>query len=339
MRKGTKLAAFLCAVASALSFGSSSVYAEGKSFADMETVEKMPIINRDTAKLTVRYFDDSEETQPVEGAEFTIYRVAKFGYDILAGNSGGYIPLADNLFFEDKDDPIAYEKTVISEYEKGLEEGYKATAAVNAQGEAVFDNIPVGAYLVTETKTMRYHVRSTSFLVSVPEMNETHDGWNFDVKCNPKQILAGDLNVTKKTKGTIGKKDRTYSIIVHLSADGVYKAKMPDGTDGTVKDGQTVPIKAGQTLYIYDIPAKTEFKVEEKEANGPEFDTKYTNQTGTVVSYGGVGVTVLNDSTRQDTGVYGRPAAFAIAGGAALALVILLITKHRDSKAEKNSNG
>lgn len=357
MKKDKFLKAFMCGLASfasAMVFSATSVSAENlDSFVDFEEVEKIPVIDRDTATLTVRYFDDSEETVPVEGAEFTIYKVADFGFDVLAGNSGGYLPLTEELAFEDKDDADAYEATVIEAYEGGLAKngGYTATMAVNSDGEAVFKDVPVGAYLITETKTMRYHVRSTPFLVSVPEMNETYDSWNFDVKVNPKQILAGDLNVTKKGKGKIASKGETYHVVVTFEMDEEgkdsetttskdvkdveYSALMPDGTKGKVKSGQVIDIKVGQTLYIYDIPAGMKYEVKEQEAGSSKFDTTIKNATGTIVSYKGIGVEVLNDSTAQDTGVYGRPVAIAMAGVASLCLIILFVTRRKDDKADK----
>ncbi len=350
--KNKFLKTFFCGLASfasAMAFSATSVSAENlDNFVNFEEVEKIPVIDRDTATLTVRYFDDSEETVPVEGAEFTIYKVANFGFDVLAGNSGGYLPLTEELAFEDKDDAEEYEQLVLDAYTTNLQDGYKATATVNSEGEAVFKDVPVGAYLVTETKTMRYHVRSTSFLVSVPEMNETYDGWNFDVKVNPKQILAGDLNVTKKCKGSIASKNETYHIVVTFQTDSddetnkteevkdvEYSALLPDGTKGKVKSGQVISIKSGQTLHIYDVPAGMKYKVVEQEAGSSKFDTTYKNQDGTIVSYSGIGVEVLNDSSAQDTGVYGKPIAFAMAGVASLCLIILFVTNKKDKKADK----
>lgn len=44
--------------------------------AEGNDTEKYPIIDRDYANLTIRYFDDSEETVPSAGTEFTVMKVA-----------------------------------------------------------------------------------------------------------------------------------------------------------------------------------------------------------------------------------------------------------------------
>lgn len=310
-------------------------------FVWFEEAENLPTIDRETGRLTVRYFDDSEETAPVTGAEFTIYKVADIGRSQVEGTNGKYLPLTEDLDFVNETDALAYEEKVISAYEAGLGKngGYTATVAVNEEGEAVFDDLPVGAYLVTETKVMRYHVRSTPFLESVPETNESGTSWNFDVVCNPKQILAGDLNVTKKIKGKDINKDTTYHIKLTLNTEGTFKAKMPDGTEGTVKDGDEIAIKANQTLYIYDIPANTEYFVTEVEENGNDasgrrFDTTYKNQDGKIKDYSGILVTITNDSTNHDDGAGFKDAIiFGLIGATAMTtLCILFATRKKDKK-------
>lgn len=318
------------------------VYAEGNTntdsndFVQFEEAENMPIISKDTANLTVRYFDDSEETTPVEGAEFTIYRVADIGRSQIEGTNGAYLPLDETLSFEDADDAETYEKTVLAAYENGLENGYTATATVNSNGEASFKDIPIGAYLVTETKTLRYHIRSKSFLVSVPETNEEGTSWNFDVVCNPKQILAGDLTVTKKIKGKDIKKSNTYHVKIEFEAEGPYKAKLPDGTETTIKNGDSIAIQANQTLFIYDLPAGTEYTVTEVEENGVGYDTRYKNQKGNIEAYSGIGATVLNDSTKYDTGAGYSILYYAMGGVGALTLLLFLLISNKKNKHSEN---
>lgn len=318
------------------------VYAEGDTnsdtndFVQFEEAENMPIITKDTGDLTVRYFDDSEETTPVEGAEFTIYKVANIGRSQVNGTNGAYLPLDETLTFEGVDNAEVYEEAVLAAYEAGLEDGYTATAIIGNNGEAYFKNIPIGAYLVTETKTLRYHIRSTSFLVSVPETNEEGTSWNFDVVCNPKQVLAGDLTVTKKIKGKDIKKDATYHVKVEFEAEGSYKAKLPNGTETTVKNGDEIAIQANQTLFIYDLPAGAKYTVNEVEANGTGYDTSYKNQEGNIEAYSGIGVTVINDSTKYDTGAGYSILYYLIGGAGALTILLFLLVTNKKNKHSEN---
>lgn len=316
----------------------------------LKTPEYFPTIDRETGTLTVKYYDDSEETTPIEGAEFTIYKVANVGTSMQNGENGAYLPLDESLSFANEDgspveDAKAYEASVLDVYENkeslGIsEETYTATETVGSDGLAIFKDVPVGAYLVTETKTIRYHIRSTSFLVSVPEMEENGYSWNFDVTCNPKQILAGDLSVTKQILGKdLPKQDGTFTVQLELSAEGEYEATLPNGEEGTVHNGSEVSIKGGQTLTIRDLPAGTSYKVTEKEANGVinavGYKTTYTNEEGKIESYSEQKSTITNDSTEFDTGAGFRGMWYMIAGVSAATLLIFLFATRKKKPEQK----
>lgn len=330
------------------------VYAEN----DSDTANTYyPTIENETGTLTVKYYDDSEETKPIEGAEFTIYKVANIGRKAEDGTSGAYLYLDDSLSFTNEDgsevtDVEKYEASVLDVYgrqaELGLiDETYSATVAVGKDGLAVFKDVPVGAYLVTETKTMRYHIRSKSFLVSVPETEENGYTWNYDVTCNPKQILAGDLEVTKKILGKdLPKKDATFTVELTLP-EGEYSALLPSGKAGYVHNGDEIDIKGDQTLYVYDLPEGSEYTVKEKEANGTidglGFKTTYEvnsktaeEATGKIVSYGAQKVTITNDSTDFDTGSgFYKTMWYMIAGVGAITVLIFLFATRKKKKTDE----
>lgn len=322
------------------------VYAENDS---NTASEYYPTIENETGTLTVKYYDDSEETKPIEGAEFTIYKVANIGRKAEDGTSGAYLYLDDSLSFTNEDgsevtDVEKYEASVLDVYDRqeelGIaEETYKATEVVGKDGLAVFKDVPVGAYLVTETKTMRYHIRSKSFLVSVPETLENGYTWNYDVVCNPKQQLAGDLEVTKKILGKdLPKKDATFTVQLTLP-EGEYSALLPSGKAGFVHNGDEIDIKGGQTLYIYDLPEGAEYEVKEKEADGTVdglgYKTSYENcSDAKIISYTSQKATITNDSTDFDTGSgFYKTMWYMIAGAGAITLLIFLFaTKKKKSK-------
>lgn len=285
-----------------------------------------------TANLTVKYFDDEEEKIPVAGAEFTIYQIAEFGHDFE--NNGKYLPLDETVSFINDEtadiDVSAYEQSVIDLYKKNPNVGYKGTQTIGEDGKTTFKNIPSGAYLVTETKTMRYHIRPKSFVASAPEMNEESNGWNFDVTCNPKQILAGDLSVTKTVKGKISNKDNTYEFTLTLP-EGTYRAKFGDGTEGTVVNSQVITLKKNQTAYIYDLPAGSDYDIVEKDAN-VGFKTTYTNTKGQIIAKEEQKAVVNNDSTEADMGTYTFPVLYAMAGVGCLCVLIVLLAKRKSRK-------
>lgn len=313
------------------------VHAEGNEETTTEEVT-YPTIEDKQANLTIKYFDDEEETIPITGAEFTIYQVASIGNDL--NDNGAYNPLDDNIDFTqaDPENVAEYEGKVIDTYKKDPNIGYTGTLAIGKDGKCTFDQIPAGAYLITETKTLRYHIRSKSFVVSAPETTEDGKSWNFDVVVNPKQILAGDLEVTKTTTGTIAKEGKEYTVKLELP-DGDYKATLPNKEEGTVKNGDEIKIKGGETLYIYDLPHGGQYKVTEFEANGinkptkANYKTSYKKNEGTIKAKDSTKVEIINDSTDYDTGAGYQLLYCMIGGGAALAILVLLFAtnkKHKD---------
>ena len=325
-----KLITLFCSV---LTIGSvmSPVFAEENEDTDTTETTKIPVIqDATTANLTIRYFDDSEETIPITGEEFTIMKVADIGTDIVDGTNGKYIPLDETLEFVDEDNALEYETRVLDFYKENPKTGYTETGTIGEDGTVKFEEIPVGAYLIRETKTMRYHIRSTPFLASVPETNENSDSWNFDVTVYPKQILAGDLTVTKNTKGKTAEKG-TFHIVVDFDSQESYKAQLPDGTDGTVKTGDSITIKGGQKLVIFDLPAGVSYKVTETEENDV-WQTTYRNQEGTVVEKTSTNVSIINDSTIADTGVHNDLLYWMFGAGAAVTILLLLFLLSRKEK-------
>lgn len=329
--------------------------------------ELKPTITQDTADLTIRYFDDNEETIPASGAEFEVVQIATYGFGVEDNGRINYLDeslVIDNSGAEDEDaaettadpeaeaaetsDAFAYEQKVLDAYSKNPGLGYRKTVTIGNDGTAEIGDLPIGSYLVRETKTIRYHKRSKPFVFSAPEMNEAGTSWNFEVVVNPKQILAGDLKITKEVKGKEATKNKSYVFKLTLADGYTYSADMGGGTTGTVKNGDEVSLKNGQTITIYDIPSGSEYEVVEEKANQHnEYDTTYKNSdgtrgkqscSGTIETKDAVGATIINDSSSYDTGVKNLPIIWMMCGvGAAALLIILFATRRKDGKKEKKA--
>lgn len=339
-----------------------------------------PTITQDTGSLTVRYFDDSEETIAAEGTEFTVYQIATIGSDL--DTNGKYLYLSENVSIEvinaehigDDLDELAdmshnerleYKEKVVTAYKNGeITDGYTATGKIGSSGEYKFDGLPTGLYFVVETGTTRYHVTSEPFVVSVPESVQTDAGvytWNFNVVCNPKQIVAGDLQITKVMKGKRATSGDTFHVTIEFATGASteieeavettdiqkglmqevnemsFQAKLGDGSTATVKSGDELSIKGGQTIIIYDVPAGLTYKVTEKEANQRPYDTTYENKEGVIKEKSSVTSTVINNSSRYDTGAGDKMVFWLMGGGTALALlVVLIVTKRKKDSKDDN---
>lgn len=328
-----KLIRLVLATASMFAAFSLPVYAEGEE----EITVNTSVIEGKTADLTIKYFDDEDETLPVTDAKFTIYQVATIGRDFE--NNGAYIPLSDELDWSDYDDETVdeYEANVVTAYSKGTDLGYTDSATIGKDGKATFKAIPAGEYLVVESETIRYHIKSQSFLVAAPEMNEEGNAWNFDVTCTPKAVIAGDLKIEKTVHGKLASKNQDFTFKLTLP-EGIYKADFADGTKGTVENGQIVTIKGGKSMMIYDLPSGSSYEVVEEHAN-EGYVTTYTNCRDSEIKGKDVQVaTIDNDSTSQDMGVFNIPVYWMMGGvGAFFMLLFVLITKKNDKKQSKQN--
>lgn len=289
-----------------------------------------------TGTLTIRYFDDEEETIPVAGAEFEVYQVATIGRE--SEDNGRYIPLTEEMNFTDEntEDEESYASTVSRIYQANPNLGYHNTVITGKDGIASLEGIPVGAYLIQETRAVRYHIKSIPFVASVPEINDTQTSWNFDVVATPKSQIAGDLEISKTVEGNHpSNKIDTFTFRIQI-ADGEYEAKMPDGSESTIKNGDEISIKGGQELLIYDLPEGSDYKVTEMEANEDSYTTTYKNELGQIKGKNMTTVNITNKRNLIDvvTGVGQNPIFILELAGATLTLIMILIFERKEKREE-----
>lgn len=131
-----------------------------------------------------------------EGSGFAIYQVGK----VVSGKQ---------LMFELTDD---FKQTGIAlndlHYAAEQKEAAKAcmaslpqtalsSASSNAQGNLTFPDLEQGVYLICQTERAEYGIVEP-FLVFLPYMNETNDGWTYDITTSPKSdILHPKVGIIK----------------------------------------------------------------------------------------------------------------------------------------------
>ncbi|MBT1035968.1 isopeptide-forming domain-containing fimbrial protein, partial [Canibacter sp. lx-45] len=80
--------------------------------------------------------------------------------------------------------------------------GSETTQTTNLNGEATFDNLAVGAYLVTETNAPANVVKKAApFIVTIPHPNG--NTWNYNVQVYPKNTVSAKPTKTLDDKGAI----------------------------------------------------------------------------------------------------------------------------------------
>ncbi|MCM3657218.1 SpaH/EbpB family LPXTG-anchored major pilin [Agromyces mediolanus] len=195
-RRSVAALALVGAIAAVLSFGTA---AHAASVVDIDPDA--------TATLNVHKFvqpdragapgdgrpEDTSGLTPLADVEFTVERVA--GID-LRTNEGWQE--ATRLSAEDAAARV---------------ERPGRTAVTDAAGDAVFDVLPLGLYLVTETRAPAGVTRAAPFLVTLPLTDaERRDTWRYDVHVYPKNAVTGAEKSVTDGSAVVEGDDIVYTI-------------------------------------------------------------------------------------------------------------------------------
>ncbi len=170
------------------------------------TIKKYEQTDADKTKTDA----DEKKGKPLDGVEFTIYQLATVKQVQNAKDSIElvYEPLnsviSDNDFKNAQEDvksgkidsKLLYEsiKTKITpEVKTALKNANhmytKVTGGAGTAGEAKFEDLPLGIYMVEETKAPSQILSHTAnFIVSIPMMNDDNRTWNYNVVAEPKNV-------------------------------------------------------------------------------------------------------------------------------------------------------
>ena len=202
--------------------------------------------------------DTTASGTPLDGAEFTVERLTNIDLTTQAG--------WEKL--------VGYNGNVDTAKADGVDAAIKKTTA--GGGLAKFDSLPLGAYVVTETKTPAGYIGSKPFIITVPMTHPTQKKvWNYDLHVYPKNSKAGvDKQVKDDTTPAVGS-EINYTInsdIPSLPAGDKLKTYMVvDQYDKRVTidaDDVTLALSDGTALVA-----------------GTDYDLKTANGTGTAKDY------------------------------------------------------
>ena len=190
-----------------------------------------------------------EKGTPLDGVEFTIYQLATIdqGLNTEGNFELKYTPTTSALVstnFEGVTDPTTgkidskalYDQisskitpAVKSELAaKGLKHSATTGADGAAHGQAKFENLPLGIYMVEETKAPSQILSYTAnFIVSIPMMNDDNKTWNYAVVAEPKNVPTyGGVKLVKT--GRVAGDDGSSG----TGLEGVLFRLDIEGTDG-----------------------------------------------------------------------------------------------------------
>ncbi|WP_315580066.1 SpaH/EbpB family LPXTG-anchored major pilin [uncultured Actinomyces sp.] len=193
-RRGVSLLAVIAVAAGAAAVpGIATAAPSASAFGVVATVERAPsLVDLDTSKtgsITIHKLvkdatngttegtglEDSTVTgTPLDGAKFTVERLTNVDLTTQAG--------WEKL--------VGFNGDVATAKADGVDAAIEKTTA--GGGLATFSNLPLGAYVVTETETPAGYVGSKPFIITVPMTHPTDlNKWVYDVHAYPKNSKAG----------------------------------------------------------------------------------------------------------------------------------------------------
>ena len=288
--------------------------------------------------LIIEYYDDLDASLPIVGAEFTIYKVADMD------EYGGFISLIDNIDFSQA--PGHEEDFCTDEKIEAIKKQIQpiGITTTNANGKATI-SLEKGMYIVQETKSAQYHVKSNPFLVQLPVVATAYDGdyseyivndlnemyWKYEFTVMPKSLATGNLKISKTVKGNSGELDKVFHFQVTFDTDIEFTYKDSKGNSGKITSGDTIGLKSGEYITIEDLPSGCKYSVVEKEANQDGYTTTYELNDGTIVRFKTIDCNVINTKnpppkTNDMINIY------IIIGVAIISFVVLLLTRKRNKQ-------
>ena len=244
---------------------------------------------------------ETDGVTPIVGVEFSLYRVATVGrtdeLELVYAYTDEFSGCGAEL-----DDP---------ELSKKLDTFVSDAAPVkklstDAQGQALFSDLPLGLYFIKQTNTVDGYAPCTPFLVTVPTQSE--DGYIYDINASPKTDIERLCSITiKKTWNTDSYAKIPDSITVELLREDtvVETATLSSGNNW-------------QTTYT-DMPESDSYSI--KEVNVPAGFTATYSQNGYVF-------TVTNSSFLAQTGQLIWPIpVLAMAGLCLVGLGSIILSK------------
>lgn len=164
--------------------------------------------------ISVTLADPDGET-PLVGAELSLYYVATVKLNGANHPSYNFTEAFADCGTELDDPALATVLDVfVQEHAAPVEK-----QVTDAQGSAVFTELPLGLYFVKQTNTVAGYAPCTSFLVTVPNYND--EGYVYDVNASPKTDVARLTSITiRKVWNTDESTSATDSVTVQLLKKG-----------------------------------------------------------------------------------------------------------------------
>ena len=251
---------------------------------------------------------EPEGKKPIEGAELSLYHVAE-----VSLNSENKLSYTFTGEFENcgcpLDDPELSGKLELFIQAEPVDARRIET---DANGTAVFTELPLGLYFVRQTNTVAGYAPCSSFLVTIP--NDGSEGYVYDVNASPKTDVVKRTDISiRKVWNTDASTEAAQSVTVRLMRDGAV-----------IETAVLSEENNWQVVYT-DLPESDAYSIVEVDVpNG--FTATYTRN--------GYDFTVTNTAALIQTGQLVWPIpVLAMAGLCLIAIGTTVLRRTRDDHA------
>lgn len=299
-----------------------------------------------SGEIIINYYDDTAMTSPIKGSLWRIYKVASIDTIIENNQVVAYETLSIIDDLKVNEDTSAIEVLEAIGFEKIHESLIKMNETesnnlifyesyTDENGQIVFDNLDKGIYLGVEIKAAEYHMLSEPFLISIPNTNSEGKEVLMSYEVEPKAVLSGNLKVEKILTGDDVEKDRKWNIKLSLS-EGRYRYETSFNQRGFIESGDTVAIKGGEYIVVYDVLAGSEYEIKEIEDNQDGYSTKYENHHGKIDFKFNANVVITNSRNRiVDTGVIDGSSLINLLIPSSLVTIFIVIISMNKKRRER----
>lgn len=178
----------------------------GEASAQQSSILTIPETDKNgSIQITMK---DAENQQTVPGGTITCINVG-----ILETEQGKSIWKFTNIF---ANCGLNMEQMQTEEFAEKLwkyaqeKSAYGTTKEINKSGTVLFENIPVGVYLLVQQKAADGYYEVHPFVVTIPVQNE--NGWCYDVDASPKMEKMKKKTVTPEKKQEDSKKQNSRKL-------------------------------------------------------------------------------------------------------------------------------
>lgn len=303
--------------------------------------------------IVITYADGAE---PVQGAAFTLYRIATSSVDVGTSSIGEkWTPIIKKsdgtpLVVDPAPEASSCADIVTSAYERGRVIGGAVYSGQTGSGGILrIDGIERGMYLAKETSPAPGYLASAPFIFAVPctvSNNGAKSEISYEVRAEPKPFPTGKLIITKNVSGNAAERDREFTFRVTFDTKGSFPYGRTGGGTGSVRSGDAIKLKGGESAEIRDIPSGTQYAVSEVEAGRDGYTTESTGTSGRITKKTPARALFVNkkyastDSTPKGgitpgpvkTGDNSQAALYLVLAMGALGSLFILFALRRDNR-------